>query len=66
MPHAEMITLPNEDDLDGWTGELTAGDRTMIRKGILPAEKGQWIVMVMGNNQPLTREAETWLREKGL
>lgn len=66
MPHAEMLTLPDETDTDGWCEELTAGDRTLIRKGVLPADKGKWIVTVMGNNQPLTREAESWLRGKGL
>lgn len=65
MPHADMLTLPEEHDADGWSEELTAGDRTMIRKGVFPADKGKWIVMVMGNNQPLTREAESWLRGKG-
>lgn len=65
MPHAEMLTLPNESDIEGWSEELTAGDRTMIRKGVLPTEKGRLIVMVMGNNQPLTRDAESWLRGKG-
>ena len=65
MPHAEILTLPEESDTDGWSEELTAGDLTKIRKGILPADKGKWVVMVMGNNQPLTREAESWLRGKG-
>lgn len=65
MPHTEMLTLPDEHDIDSWSEELTAGDRTMIRKGVLPADKGKWVVMVMGNNQPLTREAESWLRGKG-
>lgn len=66
MPHAEILTLPDEHDTDGWREELTAGDRTMIRKGILPADKGKFIVVIMGNNQPLTREAESWLRGKGI
>lgn len=66
MPHAELLTLPDEDDdIHGWSDELTAGDRTMIRKGVLPADKGKWNVIIMGNNQPLTHEAESWLREKG-
>lgn len=65
MPHAEMLTLPDEHNIDGWSEELTAGDRTMIRTGVLPADKGKWVVMMMGNNQPLTREAQSWLRGKG-
>ncbi len=65
MPHQNGLTMPQEDDAEGWMSELTAGDRTRISKGVLPADKGRWVVMVMGNNQPLTREAESWLRGKG-
>lgn len=66
MPHKDGLTMPQEDDIEGWMSELTAGDRTRISKGVLPADKGKWVVMVMGNNQSLTREAESWLRGNGL
>lgn len=65
MPHSDILTLPEENDLEGWCDELTAGDRTVIRKGVQPADKGKWVVMVMGNHQALTSEAESWLRAQG-
>jgi hypothetical protein len=66
MPHRDGLTMPDEDDADGWMSELTAGDRTRISKGVLPADKEKWIVSISGNHQPLTREADSWLRSRGL
>ena len=64
MPHGRDLTFPKE--AEGWQEELTMGDRTKIRKGVLPKEKGKWVVMFQGNNQPLTKEAVAWLKEKGI
>ena len=65
MPHNTTLTMPKEDDIDGWSETLTAGDRTSVRRGVLPSDKGKWLVSIMGNNQHLTREAESWLRVQG-
>lgn len=61
MPHGAMLSKPTTED--EWEQELTMGDRTIVRKGVLPHEKNKWIVLVMGNNQPLTKEAVAWLKE---
>ena len=66
MPHSEMLTMPDENDKEAWADELTTGDRTKIIKGVLPADKGLWLVSISGNHQPLTREAELWLSNQGL
>jgi len=62
---SRAITLPDDSSSDEWTQELTAGDRTSIKQGRLPADKGQWFVYVSGNHQQLSDEAEDWLRGKG-
>jgi hypothetical protein len=66
MPHGRDLVQgqDNEQEPD-WEQELTAGDRTMVHRGILPHEKGKMVVLFMGNNQPLTEEAVQWLKERG-
>lgn len=61
MPHAE--TLPEENDVDGWCSDLTAGDRTRVVSAGFH-HPGKWIASFQGNHMALTREAETWLKEK--
>ncbi len=65
MPHAVDLTLPSEDDREGWASELTAGDRTRVSQGFMPRDKDKWILSISGNHQPLTPEAEAWLKERG-
>ncbi len=59
MPHAE--TLPEENDIDGWCSELTAGDRTRVVSAGFH-HPGKWIASFQGNHRLLTREAEGWLK----
>jgi hypothetical protein len=66
MPHApaDLDNLP-KNDLDGWRSEITAGDRTIISRDLRPANLGKFLVSVSGNHQPLTPEADAWLRGRG-
>jgi hypothetical protein len=50
---------------DDWSQELTMGDRTTVSKGGRD-NRGKFIVNFRGNHQPLSAEAGTWLKEKGL
>lgn len=62
MPHGQDISLPADDDIDGWCSELTMGDRTIITKD---RKSGKWIISIFGNHQPLTKEAEEWRKKCG-
>ena len=64
MPHAVDLTLPPDDDIDGWCEELTAGDRTRVSKSLMPSSRGKWLISISGNNQPLTPEAEEWNKRR--
>lgn len=64
MPHGADImgSVTNGD----WEQELTMGDRTFISSGMLRGERGKFVAVFQGNHQPLSREAEAWLRNRGL
>ena len=64
MPHGAEIQKEGSGNND-WGQELTCGDRTKIIVGRLPKERGKSIVLVQGNNQPLSDDAITWLRDNG-
>ncbi len=64
MPHGNILTFPKNEE--GWTKELTAGDRTRILPGRISEQRGKWLVIFQGNNQPLTKEAIRWLMDKKL
>lgn len=61
MPHGRDLTVQGGD----YKQELTSGDRTKIVQGRLSGERGKWVVIIQGNNQPLSSEAEAWLKLRG-
>lgn len=66
MPHGTDLTRGlREDVMEDWTQELTMGDRTIVIKGMFPNEKGKFVAHILGNNQPLSSEAVSWLKGKG-
>ena len=65
MPHGRDLIPESEED-SYWVQELTMGDRTMVRDGVLHQKKGKWIVLFLGNHNPLSPEAVAWLRIKKL
>ncbi len=65
MPDAEdMVRQLEQDEKPDWLQELTYGDRTLVRKGT-PREGGGFIVLFMGNHNPLSVQALAWLKERG-
>lgn len=59
MPHGNLLTFPIERE--EWTQELTAGDRTYIRR-----MGDKWRILFCGNTgNYLTDEAVEWLKKKG-
>lgn len=66
MPHGRDIEDTVKVTGGNWGQELTMGDRTkFLGESRLPGEKGKFAVLFVGNNQHLTREADSWLRSKG-
>lgn len=65
MSHgSDLVRAVRLDDPPDWLQTLTSGDRTLVKRGSRD-ETGKTIVLFMGNNQSLSREAETWLKNKG-
>lgn len=55
----------SQNVLEKPTQEITSGDRTHVVKGIMPGEKGKWVLIIQGNNQDLSAESFKWLKAKG-
>lgn len=59
---SELNNLTNED----FDETLTWIDRTVIKKADPRVHKESgWVVLFMANNQPLSKEAVSWLKGKG-
>lgn len=66
MPHgADLVRSVLADSQPDWSQQLTEGDRTVVSRGILPTERGKFVIVISGNHTPLTKEAVVWLRERG-